>query len=154
MDAFPTIDGKNINDPSSGYDPLKPYANRDPRLSYTVFYNGALWLNRPVETFDGGLDKPGGAVQQTKTGYYMRKFMGNFETVNGSAVYSSTVHDFIYFRYAEILLNYAEALNEFSGASGEVIDAVRQLRKELELMLAVMKAMAFLLHLHKVNYAV
>ena len=129
VDAFPTIDGKSIADPSSGYDPNDPYSNRDPRLTNTIFYNGTLWLNRPVETFDGGLDKPGGTVQQTKTAYYMRKFLGNFESVSGGAVYANTVHDFIYFRYAEVLLNYAEALNEFSGPSAEAIDAIRQLRK-------------------------
>ncbi|MEO6720696.1 MAG: RagB/SusD family nutrient uptake outer membrane protein, partial [Ferruginibacter sp.] len=129
VDAYPTIDGKSITDPSSNYDPNNPYSNRDPRLTNTIFYNGTLWLNRPVETFDGGLDKPGGTVQQTKTAYYMRKFMGNFESVSGGTVYSNTVHDFIYFRYAEILLNYAEAINEFSGPSPEAIDAIRQLRK-------------------------
>lgn len=129
VDAFPTDEGKAITDPASGYDPNDPYVNRDPRLKSTIFYNGALWLNRPVETFEGGLDKPGGTVQQTKTGYYLRKFMGNFESVNGGAVYSNTVHDFIYFRYAEVLLNYAEALNEYAGPVSEVYDALLQLRQ-------------------------
>jgi hypothetical protein len=129
VDAYPTIDGKNITDAGSGYDPNNPYSNRDPRLTNTIFYNGALWLNRPVQTFDGGADKPGGTVQQTKTGYYMRKFMGPFESVTGSLVYSNTTHDFIYYRYAGILLNYAEASNEFSGPSAEIVSIIRQLRK-------------------------
>jgi starch-binding outer membrane protein, SusD/RagB family len=129
IDAFTTDEGKNITDVTSGYNPNEPYEHRDQRLSYSVFYNGSPWLNRPVETFEGGLDKPGGTVQQTKTGYYLRKFMGNFETVNGGAVYSNTVHDFIYFRYAEVLLNYAESVNEFSGPSPEVHDVIHQLRK-------------------------
>ncbi len=129
VDAFPTIDGKPIDEAGSGYDANNPYVNRDPRLKATIFYNGALWLNRNVETFEGGADKPGGTVQQTKTGYYMRKFMGNFESVNGSPVYSNTVHDFVYFRYAEVLLNYAEALNEYSGPDTEVYDVIRKLRQ-------------------------
>jgi hypothetical protein len=83
-----------------------------------------------VQTFDGGLDKPGGALQQTKTGYYMRKFMGQFESVTTNPpVYSSIVHDFIYFRYAEVLLNYAEATNEFSGPGTDVYDVLIALRK-------------------------
>lgn len=128
VDAYPTIKGLPITDAASGYNPTNPYANRDKRLTGTIFYDGALWLNRGVQTYTGGADRPGGTVQQTKTGYYMRKFMGAFESANGS-VYSRTVHDFIYLRYAEVLLNYAEALNEFSGPSAEVFDALRQLRK-------------------------
>lgn len=130
VDAFPTADGKKIDEAGSGYDPNKPYENRDPRLTATIFYNGALWLNRGVETFEGGLDKPGGTVQQTKTGYYMRKFMGQFESVNSNPpVYSSVVHDWVYFRYAEVLLNFAEATNEFSGPTPEVYNVLYQIRQ-------------------------
>lgn len=128
VDAFPMLNGLAITDPASGYDPNNPYINRDPRLKGTVFYNGMLWLNRNVETFTGGADRPGGTAQQTKTGYYMRKFMGNFETSSGG-IYTDVTHDFIYIRYAEVLLNYAEAMNEFSGPSAEVYDVIRQLRQ-------------------------
>lgn len=129
IDAFTTDEGKSITDPTSLYNPNDPYSHRDPRLTNTIFYNGTMWLNRAVETFEGGQDKPGGTLQQTKTGYYMRKFMGNFETVSGAPIYSNTVHDFVYFRYAEVLLNYAEALNEFSGPSADVYNVIYQLRK-------------------------
>ena len=128
VDAFTTDEGKAITDPTSGYNPNNPYAHRDPRLSKTVFYNGVLWLNRAVETYEGGLDRPGGTVQQTKTGYYMRKFMGPFESVSGPAVYTGTVHDFIYFRYSEVLLNYIEALNEFSGPSTDIYNILYKIR--------------------------
>ena len=128
VDAYPMINGLAITDPASGYDPNNPYANRDPRLKGTVFHNGMLWLNRNIETFAGGADRPGGAEQQTKTGYYMRKFMGNFESATGG-VYSNTIHDFIYLRYTEVLLNYAEAMNEFAGAVPEVHDVLHQLRQ-------------------------
>ncbi|RYY55110.1 MAG: RagB/SusD family nutrient uptake outer membrane protein [Chitinophagaceae bacterium] len=94
----------------------------------TVFVNGMLWLNREVQLFNGGADRPGGSLQQTKTGYYMRKFMGKFET-SATATYQQTFHDFIYLRYAEVLLNYAEALNEFSGPSADVFDMLHQLRQ-------------------------
>ena len=130
VDAFPTDSGYAISDPSSGYDPNNPYANRDPRLTATVFCNGtSFWLNRAVQTFDGGLDKPGGSVVQTKTGYYMRKFMGDFEQVTGSPQFGSTVHDWIYCRYAGILLDWAEATNEFSGPSAAVYNVLFQLRQ-------------------------
>lgn len=119
VDAFPTSKGLAITDDlksptnPTGYDPSQPYANRDPRLLQTVFVNGlSSWLNRPVETFNGGKDRPGGNVVQTKTGYYMRKFMGDFST--GTA-YANQTHNFPIFRYADILLMYAEAKNEVDG---------------------------------------
>jgi hypothetical protein len=126
VDAFLTADGKFITDAGSGYDPANPYANRDPRLDATVFHNGSLWLNATLETFQGGRHRPGGQIQQTKTGYYMRKFMGEFETAQN---YGDTPHDWPVFRYAEILLNYAEAQNEFAGPTTEVYDAIRSIRQ-------------------------
>jgi starch-binding outer membrane protein, SusD/RagB family len=130
VDAFPTDSGYAITDPASGYDPNNPYSNRDPRLTATVFCNGtSFWLNRAVQTFDGGLDKPGGSLVQTKTGYYMRKFMGSYESVTGSAQFGNTFHDYIYFRYAGILLDWAEATNEFSGPSTAVYNVLFQLRQ-------------------------
>ncbi|ANI89641.1 hypothetical protein A9P82_10290 [Arachidicoccus ginsenosidimutans] len=129
VDAFPMNNGLAITDVNSGYDEANPYTNRDPRLSATVFYNGMLWLNRAIETFDGGLDKPGGTLQQTKTAYYMRKFMGNFESVSGSPVYSNTNHDWIYLRYADVLLEYAEAANEYEGPTSDVYNVLYSLRQ-------------------------
>lgn len=126
VDAFPMGNGLPITDAASGYDDNFPYANRDPRLTHTIFFNGAQWLNRGVQTFEGGLDKPNSNVQQTRTGYYMRKFMGAFESQSGL---SNTSHNFAYFRYAEVLLNYAEAQNEFAGPVQEVYDAVQAIRQ-------------------------
>lgn len=127
VDAFGMANGKPITDPTSGYDPQNPYANRDPRLYATVFYNGARWLGRSVETFEGGQDKPGGTHQQTRTGYYLRKFMGDFKNTN---VYSNHSDDDILFRYAEVLLNYAEALNEYLPTPNQdVYNAVEAIRK-------------------------
>ena len=126
VDAFPMSNGKPVTDPSSGYDENNPYSNRDPRLTATVFCNGAPWLGGTVETFDGGLSRPGGSVVQTRTSYYMRKFLGPYET--GSS-FQNIVHDWPYFRYAEILLNYAEAQNEFAGADASVYSAVEAIRR-------------------------
>jgi hypothetical protein len=126
VDAFLTLNGKNISESGSGYDSSNPYLNRDPRLDATIMYNGKMWLSRPVETFEGGQDKPGGNRIQTKTGYYLRKFMGKFEN---SASYSNQGHHVILFRYAEILLNYAEALNESIGPVQEVYNSLIAIRK-------------------------
>lgn len=129
VDAFPMLNGQSPFNPdgtvntASGYNVNAPYYNRDPRMSAIVFYDSLTWLGRRVETFEGGLDKPNSSAVtvQTKTGYYLRKFLGNFPTGN---TYSNQSHNFPIFRYAEILLNYAEALNEV----GRVEDAVTQIK--------------------------
>ncbi|QEC42052.1 RagB/SusD family nutrient uptake outer membrane protein [Pseudobacter ginsenosidimutans] len=126
VDAFPMGNGLPITDPASGYDPNFPYANRDPRLTYTIFYNGAQWLNRSVQTYEGGLDKPNTNVQQTRSGYYMRKFMGAYESQTG---YSDIPHPVMLFRYAEVLLNFAEAQNEYAGPGQDVYNAVQAIRE-------------------------
>lgn len=120
IDAFPMQNGLPITDPGSGYDSQHPYDNRDPRLNATVFYNGSMWLQRNVETYEGGLDKPNGVQRQTRTGYYMRKFLADYST---QQAYGNQNHNFVVFRYAEILLNYAEAENEL----GNISEAYAQL---------------------------
>lgn len=132
VDAFGTIKGRpitsDIKSPLNvnGYDVTNPYLYRDPRLVYTIFYNGMQWLSRPVETYNGGKDRPGTSLVETKTGYYMRKFMGDF--VNATA-YSNQVHNFIIFRYADVLLSYAEATNEVDGPIDSVYTVLREIRK-------------------------
>lgn len=124
VNSFPMANGRPITQANSGFNPANPYNSRDPRLAATIFFNGTQWLNRPVETFQGGLDNPPSGVRvarQTRTGYYMRKFLGNFAT---NAEYSNQSHNFPIFRYAEILLNYAEARNEVN----DMAEAYIQLR--------------------------
>ncbi|SDG23485.1 RagB/SusD family nutrient uptake outer membrane protein [Chitinophaga filiformis] len=125
IDAFPTDAGLPITDPASGYDANAPYAHRDPRLTMSIIYNGARWLNTEIQTYEGGQHRPGGAEPGTKTGYYMRKFMGNFEN---ATQYSNTSHDWILLRYTEVLLNFAEAENEYNGPTGEVYQVLKDLR--------------------------
>ena len=126
VEAFGMSNGKAITDPASGYNPNDPYTGRDPRLANTVLYNNAPWLSRPLQTYEGGLDKPNNAKVQTKTGYYMRKFLGNFAS---STVYTAQNHNFPIFRVAEVMLNYAEALNEYSGPVAAVYNTLITIRK-------------------------
>ncbi len=125
VDTYGMKSGLPINDPASGYVASDPYkiGTRDPRFYLTIFYNGTPWLKRTggVQTYEGGLDKPGGSVVQTKTGYYMRKFMAD---MSNQTSYPTQAHNFIIFRYAEVLLNLAEAQNEI----GETAEAYNQLK--------------------------
>ncbi|MDR6785596.1 hypothetical protein ABIE26_004306 [Pedobacter africanus] len=131
VDAFEMKNGKAITDPTSGYSASNPYFSRDPRFYHTIFHNGMIWVKRAVETFEGGLDKPGGIVTQTRTGYYARKFMADF---SNATTYSNQTHNPIIFRFAETLLNFAEAQNEYSGPTAEVKKAIEDIRQRAGLV--------------------
>lgn len=85
---------------------------RDPRLYLNILTNGATWLKQTVETFEGGKNKI--LDGSTKTGYYLRKYMNPSVSLDPDKP-NKLEHHYILFRYAEILLNYAEAMNEWKG---------------------------------------
>ncbi|MEE1946974.1 RagB/SusD family nutrient uptake outer membrane protein [Pedobacter sp. KR3-3] len=129
VNEYEMTNGKMIDETGSGYTISNPYYNRDPRFPATVMFDGLYWLTRKVQTTDGGLDRPFGYGRvtkgETRTGYYLRKFM----TSNSSATsYSNYPHVFPIMRYAEILLNYAEAQNEAVGADASVYAAINAVR--------------------------
>lgn len=128
VDAFEMKDGSKFSW-SNPEQAAHPYQNRDPRFYAEVLYDGAHFRPRwsdgagldpygIVQTFkkitlpDGktlpGLDTRNGPIQNwngSYTGYYLRKFID--PTVNWKE--SPQTVPWVYFRYAEILLNYAEA---------------------------------------------
>ncbi|KQN38487.1 carbohydrate-binding protein SusD [Pedobacter sp. Leaf41] len=117
VDDYQTITGKAITESGSGYDPAKPYANRDPRFAYTVIYDGASYRGRTLEAFvPGGKDSKDGNSNwnTTKTGYYLKKFMNDAFPIDNPWDVAG-LQPWIYMRYSEILLNYAEAANEAYG---------------------------------------
>ncbi len=88
-----------------------PFANRDPRLAKSILFNGATWMDTKVETFEGGKDRQ--TINATRTGFYLRKFLSqNARFVAPTGVAD---HCFPILRYGEVLLNYAEAMNEVNG---------------------------------------
>lgn len=130
VDAYETNKGKTITDPASGYNPQAPYENRDPRFYMTILYNGANYRNNTIQSFlPGGKDSKDGPSNwnTSKTGYYLKKFMNDNLPINNPWDVSGT-QPWIYFRYAEILLNYAEAQNEAAGPDQTVYDAVNAVR--------------------------
>ncbi len=130
VDAFETKSGKAFdwNDRKMADD---PYADRDPRLGFTVLTNGSTFKDRTMEIFEGGRDGKG-VVNATKTGYYLRKYVDpEVNLLQGRG----TVHAWIIFRLAEIYLNYAEAMNEAYGPSDAhgygmtALEAVNMIRR-------------------------
>ena len=115
-----------------------PYNGREPRFYACVLYDGAPWQPRPsdaaglepenkVQTgyyfhtvgetvpYKSGIDTRAGLIEAwngQKTGYNIRKFM---DPATAGQYYNNT-NSWVEFRYAEILLNYAEACIELGGA--------------------------------------
>ncbi|MGQ8335512.1 RagB/SusD family nutrient uptake outer membrane protein [Sunxiuqinia sp. A32] len=92
-------------------DPADPYANRDPRLAASIVTNGSTWNGREIDETAGGTDDMANS-NASRTGYYLKKFLTDgLNLVQGQ----TAQHNWVTYRYAEILLNYAEAMNEAYG---------------------------------------
>lgn len=143
VDRFEMADGT----PFSWSNPdqkANPYENRDPRFYATVLYEGSTWRPRPADAAaldpigivqvgsytrpDGskvpGLDTRQGPIEDWNggfTGYYLKKFID--PTIDHQ--YEKQTLPFRRFRYAEILLNYAEACMEL----GEEEEARKYINK-------------------------
>ncbi|MCL1932754.1 MAG: RagB/SusD family nutrient uptake outer membrane protein [Candidatus Azobacteroides sp.] len=137
VDEYETNNGKMITDPANTlYDPGKPYVNKDPRFYATILYPGKWWNDRYLNTTDPNDIEfyNSSETHHSVTGYCLGKW---------NAPQSQLLHDcndwqgvnFIQIRYAEVLLNYAEAMIELAklgnaqgnlAAAAEYINMVRQ----------------------------
>lgn len=111
--------GKAWDDDNSGFDPAKPYNDRDPRLALTIAVNGEKnwpsYNGTPLETYYGGANgEP--LTGATPTGYYLKKLLDG--SVNISSVNSNTKrHSWVLFRLGEFYLDYAEAAFRYLGGA-------------------------------------
>ena len=112
----------------SYYDDTHAISGRDPRLNATVLYHGMAWNGRTLDIVRGGADNPIGNANATPTGYYTKKYMPEAILINNHT--GTNYRNWIYIRYAEILLNYAEALNEvnYSANRGTINGLLDQIR--------------------------
>jgi len=110
-----------INNPDGtyAYNPDEPYLKRDARYYDCILFNEAKYRDLTCEIFTPfeGHDSVGsGKDNETygaRTGFYMRKFVNPSLDLKGAN--QSGFEDFPIYRYAEILLNYAEAMNHVHG---------------------------------------
>lgn len=114
IDAYQMEDGLSI-DESPLYDPANPYLDRDPRFYQTIVYMGAPFRGKPAD-----------AAVLHQTGYTFKK-LTMYDTEDIGTITQSEMN-FPLIRYADVLLMYAEALNEVSGPTQEVYDAVDEVR--------------------------
>jgi hypothetical protein len=121
---------------ASGYDPQNPYVNREKRFYDYVVYDGATYkqdwmpvadviytridkVNPSKNQIDFGSDDVG------NTGYYSRKRLDNAHPRGGN----QDGRNYVFARYAEVLLNYAEAQNEAVGPDASVYEAISAVRQ-------------------------
>lgn len=136
VDAFEFTDGAPGNDPGHAND---PYTERDNRFYSTILYDNSDWRGGKIITrFNPDL-QPGSnessfddnhTHQGTLTGYYGSKYLDpnvvpSETSFDGQSLGTS---NHIIYRYAEILLYFAEAKNELSGPDGTVLNAINELR--------------------------
>ena len=141
VDAFPMRSGRPITDANSGYDPQNPYANRDPRLSDDVIYNGMTFRKTTIITgtypnenneTDDNLNS---INTSTRTGYYLQKLLRDDVSPLSSSLIEQQ-HIYPRIRYTEMFLAYAEAANDAWGPKGDqagagfsAYDVIKAIRK-------------------------
>lgn len=108
------------------------YINREPRFYATVTYSGSDWINttsglgaREIQLYWTGESGKGGSHDYSETGYLFRK--------NVSPTYdprqTCAQRTYVMMRYAEILLNYVEALNEYDAGNPAILTYLNQIRE-------------------------
>ncbi|WP_221391108.1 RagB/SusD family nutrient uptake outer membrane protein [Dyadobacter sp. NIV53] len=135
VDEYAMANGLPITDPASGYNPQNPYVNREKRFYQSIVYDGSIWVGAEMVMKQGvgsrNATDLSNTNEATNTGYYLRKTLNPKYTVNGNNLLNSG--SFIIYRYAEVLLSYAEAQNEAVGPDETVYSAINQIRMRSEL---------------------
>lgn len=113
VDRFPMANGYPITDSRSGYDPLKPFSGRDPRLYASIYFNGSKVVRNGDDvryTFEcatGGKDAPG-STYTSPTSYYIKKFLYNAWDPYDIQIQTG-FHFVMRMRWTEVSLIFAEA---------------------------------------------
>ena len=131
VDSYEMLDGSKF-DWSNPEHAANPYEGRDKRLQWSIIVDGAEFKGKVIRTAYLEPDDGLGLVERTNTGYYIRKFLDEtlpFEKLVG---YGGSSTSWKEIRLAEVLLNYAEALNELNQGpdpEGNAYEAVRRVRE-------------------------
>jgi len=134
IDAYEMNDGLTKEE-SLVYDPVHPFANRDPRMEMTVMYPGMNWKGGVLNTLDATINGnsnanyPPSANNASKTALTWRKYLDPMDQY-ANGIWATNASP-ILIRYAEVLLTYAEAANELSGPSTDIYDKLDLVRQRV-----------------------
>jgi hypothetical protein len=135
VDEYEMSNGLPITDPASGYDPQNPYVNREKRFYQSIVYDGSMWAGSEIVIRHGVGSRDetdlSNLNESTNTGYYLLKGLNPKYAINGNNLQNGA--NFIIFRYAEVLLSYAEAQNESIGPDASVYEMINKVRNRSEL---------------------
>lgn len=109
-------DGRPITT-SPLYNASNPKANRDPRLTASVYFRNDIFITDLNRAFTGN----------TATGFGLKKYIRTAASAAGIGVFNPGGQDFIVLRYADVLLMRAEAMVELNQLAG-VYALVNQVR--------------------------
>mgnify|MGYP000745662491 FL=1 len=140
-DSYECTDGLTI-DKSTLYSTADPFKNRDPRMRQTLLGDGDTWFGAGGITFNMTFHP-----DSTTCSRYTPTFakIPNLEVTNAFSTYSGFIMKkyldpqdmavpnqselaFMLIRYAEVLLNYAEAKIELNQIDASVLDAINLVR--------------------------
>ena len=143
VDEYRMANGRLITDPASGYDPQNPWEGRDYRFYANILYDGSVWKGVTLEIHYNVVDGkniPGKDLtpydssttsSNTRTGYYMAKFLRESQQIDQDETYASS-QNCILWRYAELLLDYAE-IDFKSGRAADALEKVNQIRRRVHM---------------------
>lgn len=121
FESYEFSDGTPFSYGDPKFDYTMPGKNRDPRLDYTIYYNGAYFMG--TEYIIGpdyqGKQRLGYKQEASRTGYMMRKYFEEASSISNLRSYSAVTP---IIRYAEVLLGYAECMNELGKMNQAVMD--------------------------------
>jgi hypothetical protein len=134
VDEFSMANGKAIYEAGSGYDPQHPYTGREQRFYQTILFSGSSWQGDILDMTIGAGRKTANEIDLgytsdvTHTGYYACKRLDEKILGSDNRANSTSYQNYMFFRFAEVLLSYAEAENEVNGPTAEVLAAVNRVR--------------------------
>jgi hypothetical protein len=130
IDDYQMDNGKPITDPTSGYDPQHPYLHRESRFEQSIVYDGSYWQGDVFMSRIGGNNQIdlSSSSDISNTGYNARKTLDEAILGQTSLNSATNISNYQYWRFAEVLLSYAEAQNEAVGPDQSVYDAVNRVR--------------------------
>lgn len=143
VDEYRMENGKKITEAGSGYDPQNPWENRDYRFYANVLYDGSVWKGVTLDihytsvngSYVAGKDltpyDSSTTSSNTRTGYYMAKFLRESQQIDQDENYASS-QNCILWRYAELLLDYAE-IDFKLGRTAEALEKVNQIRDRVHM---------------------